>query len=380
MNKHEFFIRKVLELAEKGRATTSPNPMVGALVVKSGKIIAGAYHRRPGGLHAEAIALKRAGSKAKGATLYVNLEPCAHVGRTPPCAKAIIKSGIKNVYCSMIDPNPLNNGRGKRELEKNKVNVRVGILNKEAAKLNEVFIKYVTKKKPFVTIKAAESLDGKIATKTMDSKWITSEASRDYSHRLRSGMDAVLVGVNTIIRDNPILTSRSVKSPVKIVLDSKLRISETAGIFSKKSPALNIIAILRKSLRDKNIFKKISRLNKKGILVIACPGKNNRIDLEWLLNELAELEISRLLVEGGGDTISGFLEQGLADSVLFFIAPKIIGGRCAVTSVEGNGVDKVSQAINLKNVKIEKIGEDILIGGDIKPHLRGGGDYVYRDC
>ena len=364
MNKHEFYMKKALELAEKGRGTTSPNPMVGALIVKNGKIIASAYHRRPGGLHAEAIALKRAGKKAKGATLYANLEPCAHIGRTPPCSKAIIKSGIKEVYCSMIDPNPLNNGKGKKELEKNGVKVRVGILNKEAVKLNKVFIKYVTKNMPFVTIKAAESLDGKIATKTMDSKWITTQASRDYSHALRSEMDAVLVGVNTIIRDNPILTSRKNKSPIKIVLDSNLRVSESANIFSKKSPGLNIVAILRKSLKIPHILKKTWRFNKKGILVIACPGKNSRIDMEWLLKELAELEISRLLVEGGGDTIAGFLEQGLADRILFFIAPKIIGGRNAVTSVEGRGVDKVSQAIELKNVKVEMIEGDILVSGE----------------
>ena len=356
-------MKKVLELAEKGRLTTSPNPMVGALVVKNRKIIASAYHRRPGGLHAEAIALKRAGKIAKGAALYVNMEPCCHLGRTPPCAKAIIKSGIKKVFFSMIDPNPLNNGKGKKELEKNGIKVSVGLLDKEARKLNEVFIKYVTKKMPFVTIKAAESLDGKIATRTMDSKWITSEASRDYAHALRSEMDAVLVGVNTIIRDNPILTSRRNKSPIKIVLDSYLRVPENANIFSRKSPVLNIVAILRKTLKHKNAMKKITRLGKKSVLVIACPGKNNRIDLKWLLRELAELEISRLLVEGGGDTIAGFIEQGFADRALFFIAPKIIGGRNAVTSVEGKGIDRISQAIELKDVKVEMIGRDILVSG-----------------
>lgn len=365
MNKDEFYMKKVLGLAEKGRETTSPNPMVGAVIVKDGKVIASAYHRRPGGLHAEAIALRKAGYKAKGATLYVNLEPCAHLGRTPACTKAIIKSGIKEVFCSMIDPNPLNNGKGKKELEKSRVKVRTGILAEEAARLNEVFIKYVTKKMPFVTIKIAESLDGKIATRTMDSRWITSDAARDYSHRLRSQMDAVLVGVNTITRDDPILTSRRNKSPIKIVLDSYLRIPENAKIFSKKSPSLNIAAILRKSLNDKNVIKKVERLSRKGVLVIACPGKNNRIDLKWLLSELAELEISRLLVEGGGDTISGFLEQGLADRALFFIAPKIIGGRWAVTSVEGKGVEKVSQAIELEDVKVEMLGKDILVSGAV---------------
>ena len=356
-------MKKVLELAEKGRLTTSPNPMVGAVIVKNGRVIASAYHRRPGGLHAEAIALKRAGKIAKGAALYVNMEPCCHLGRTPPCAKAIIKSGIKKVFFSMIDPNPLNNGKGKKELEKNGIKVSSGILDKEARKLNEVFIKYITKKMPFVTIKAAESLDGKIATRTMDSKWITSDASRDYGYALRSEMDAVLVGVNTIIRDNPILTSRRNKSPIKIVLDSYLRVPENANIFSRKSSALNIVAILKKTLKHKNAMKKITRLGRKSVLVIACPGKHNRIDLKWLLRELAELEISRLLVEGGGDTIAGFIEQGLADRALFFIAPKIIGGRNAVTSVEGRGIDRVSHAIELKDVKVETIGGDILVSG-----------------
>jgi len=360
MNRHKYFMKKVLELAEKGRATVSPNPMVGALVVKNGKIISSAYHARPGGLHAEAIALRKAGSKAKGATLYINLEPCAHSGRTPPCTKAIIKSGIKKVYCSMIDPNPLNNGKGKKELEKNNIRVSVGLLEGESRKLNEVFIKYVTKNMPFVTIKAAESLDGKIATGTGDSKWISSDKSREYVHGLRSEMDAVLVGVNTIIRDNPLLTSRRQKSPIKIVLDSHLKTPENARIFSGQSPALNIIAILKKSLNDRHVIKKLERMNKEGILIIACPGKNNRIDLKWLLKELAELEIAKVLVEGGGDTIAGFIEQGLIDRVLFFIAPKIIGGRKAVTSVEGKGVKNVSQAIKLKDVKVE-----IIDGGDI---------------
>jgi diaminohydroxyphosphoribosylaminopyrimidine deaminase/5-amino-6-(5-phosphoribosylamino)uracil reductase len=361
MNKHEFYMSKVLELAEKGRGTVSPNPMVGAIVVKNGRIIASAYHKRPGGLHAEAIALRKAGIRARGAALYVNMEPCAHLGRTPPCTKAIIKSGIKQVYCSMIDPNPLNNGKGKRELEKNGIKVKVGFLNKEAERLNEVFIKYITKKMPFVTLKAAESLDGKIATRTNDSKWISSEKSREYVHGLRSQMDAVLVGVNTIIRDNPLLTSRRPKSPIKIVLDSYLRTPENARIFSRRSPALNIIAILRKSLDDKRVIKKIERMNKKGTLVMPCLARKNRIDLRWLLRELAELEIARLLVEGGGDTIAGFLEQGLADKVLFFIVPKIIGGQSAITPVEGKGMEKVRDAIRLKYIKSQMIGEDILV-------------------
>jgi len=356
-------MRMALELAEKGRSSTSPNPMVGSVVVKNGKVISHSYHRRAGTLHAEAIALNKAGKKAKGATLYVNLEPCSHRGRTPACTDAIIKSKIKRVYCAMIDPNPLNNGRSIKILKKNNIDVNIGLLKKDAERLNEAFIKYITKKMPFVTLKAAESLDGKIATKIYDSKWITSDEARDYAHKLRSEVDAILVGVNTVIKDNPLLTSRRPRSPIKVILDPDLRIPERAKIFSKCSPSLNIIVVLKESLNDKAILEKIKRLSKRGILVIACPEKDARIDLKFLLKELAELEISQLLVEGGGETLAGFIEGGLVDRVLFFIAPKIIGGKDAITSVEGQGVDRVRKSLKLKDIKIEKIGEDILVGG-----------------
>lgn len=366
MDKSKIFMRKTLELAEKGRGSTNPNPMVGAVVVKNGKVIASGYHRRVGALHAEAIALKKAGKKAKGAELYVNLEPCAHIGRTPPCTDAIIKGGIKKVYCAMIDPNPLNNGRGLKLLKKNRIPVSVGLLEDEARRLNEVFIKYMTKKMPFVTLKMAESLDGKIATKNRDSKWITSEESRRYVYRLREEADAVLVGVNTVIKDNPILTSRTKRSPLKIILDADFKVPENARIFSRSSPALSIVAILKTSLGKKSSSKKIKRLNKKGVLVIPLPGERDRINLNRLLKELAEFEVAHLLVEGGGDTAAGFLENRLVDRVLFFIAPKIIGGRDAISSVEGEGVTKVNKAIGLKNIVIERKGEDLLVRGDLK--------------
>jgi len=367
MNRHEFFMKKVLELAGKGQGTTNPNPMVGALVVKNGKIISSAYHKRVGELHAEPIALKKAGKRAEGASLYVNLEPCAHIGRTPPCTDAIIKSGIKKVFCAMQDPNPLNRGRGINLLRRNNVAASVGLLRNEAEKLNEVFIKYVTKKMPFVTLKLAESLDGKIATRKRDSKWISSGASRDYVHGLRSKVDAILVGINTILEDDPLLTSRARRSPIKVVLDPDLKVPECANIFSRKSPSLSIIAILKKSLAKKSVIEKIRRLNRKGVLVISCPEKNRKIDLKALLKELAELEIAHLLVEGGGETAAGFIEAGLVDRALFFIAPKIIGGRDAVTSVEGKGVDKIKESLGLKDIEVNQIGEDVLIKGTISP-------------
>jgi len=356
-------MEKALGLAEKARGTASPNPMVGAVVVKNGRIISTAYHRRPGALHAEALALRRAGNRARGADLYVNLEPCAHIGRTPPCTDAIINSRIKKVFCSMIDPNPLNNRRGIKVLQRNNINVSMGLLQGEAKRLNEAFIKYVTKGMPFVTLKMAESLDGKIATRKMDSRWITSEASRDYVHGLRSEVDAILVGVNTILEDDPLLTSRRRRSPVKVVLDPDLKVSERARIFSKKSPCLSIIAVLKKSLQKKSVIEKFKRLSKRGVLIISCHGKSGRIDLRRFLKELAELEIAHLLVEGGGDTTAGFIEAGLVDRVLFFIAPRIIGGRHAITSVEGQGVDMVKKSVRLKDVKIKTIEQDIVIEG-----------------
>ena len=366
MNRHEFFMKRALELAKQGKATTSPNPMVGAVLVKNGKIVSSAFHRRAGALHAEAIALKKAGKRAKGATLYINLEPCSHIGRTPACTDAIVRNRIRKVYCAMKDPNSLNNGRGIKLLRKNNIKVDVGLLKEEAQDLNAIFVKYVTKNMPFVTLKMAESLDGKIATRTRDSKWITSDDSRDYGHRLRSEVDAVLVGINTILEDDPLLTSRRRRSPIKVMLDPDLKIPERARIFSKKSPSLSIIAILKKTLRKKQNIEKIKRLNKKGVLILSCSGKNNRFDLKTLLKELAELEIAHLLVEGGGNTAAGFIEKGLVDRVLFFIAPKIIGGRDAITSIEGTGVDKVRKALQLKNVDIKRIGDDILFEGDVQ--------------
>lgn len=370
MNRHEFFMKKTLELAEKGRGATSPNPMVGAVVVKNGRILSTGYHRRVGSLHAEAIALRKAGRKARGATLYVNLEPCAHVGRTPPCTDTIIKSRVRNVFCSMKDPNPLTNSRGIKILKKNNIRVSTGLLKEEAERLNEVFIKYTTEKMPFVTLKMAESLDGKIATRKRDSKWISSEVSRGRVHKLRSEVDAILVGVNTILKDDPLLTSRSRRSPIKVVLDPYLKIPERARIFSKKSPALSIVAVLKQSLQKKSVVEKLKRLSKKGILIISCPGKRGRIDLRHLLRELAELEIAHLLVEGGGNTAASFIEQGLVDKILFFIAPKIIGGRDAVTSVEGRGVDRVRRSVRLKDFRVDASGNDILVEGYLSKGAR----------
>jgi diaminohydroxyphosphoribosylaminopyrimidine deaminase/5-amino-6-(5-phosphoribosylamino)uracil reductase len=363
MNEEEKFMRLSLELALKGK--TSPNPKVGAVVVKDGKVVGCGYHRKAGGRHAEIFALNQAKGKAKGGSLYVSLEPCSIFGRTPPCVEKIISSGITEVIVGMKDPNPLNNGKGIERLRASGIKVKVGILRKDSAKINEVFTKYITKGMPFVTVKIAQSLDGKIATKVGDSRWITANSARRYVHKLRREADAILVGVNTIIKDNPLLTTRlrytknisAERQPIKIIVDSQLKTPPQAQIFSQRSPAKVIIATTKSAPQ-----KKIKALNKYAEVVI-FGDKNKRVNLRSLMRNLAAREITNIFVEGGGELIASLLKEKLVDKVLFFIAPKIIGGRDALTSVEGEGIAKVSQAIRLKGIEITRFGEDILLEG-----------------
>lgn len=361
------FMRLALELAKKGIGTTSPNPAVGAVIVKNNKIVGKGYHRRAGGPHAEIFALLEAKEKAKGATLYVTLEPCSHFGRTPPCTKAIIKSGIKSVVAGMLDPNPLNNGRGAKELKKKGINVKVGLLEDEIKKINEPFIKFITKKMPFLTVKAAQSLDGKIATFSGDSRWISGVESRNYVQELRSQVDAVMVGVNTVIKDDPRLNYRGKKQrknkPIKIIIDPYLKTPLRAKIFSKVSPTPVIIAVSNKAH-----LKKIKVLEKRGVKVLKFKTKNNLISLSALMKKLAKLEITDILLEGGGETIARAFKKNIVDKVLFFIAPKIIGGREAVTSCEGEGAKAVSQAIKLGKMEVKHIGEDLLVEAYVYGH------------
>lgn len=339
------YMRIALDLAKKGEGFTSPNPIVGAVIVKNGRIVGKGYHKRCGSAHAEVNALKNAARLAEGATIYVSLEPCDHFGRTPPCTDALIESGIKRAVIAMKDPNPANNGRGIKKLIKNGIKVKVGILREEAALLNKPYIKFITKKMPYVTVKIAESLDGKIATKTGESKWITGDDSRRFVHGLRAGADAVMVGVNTIIKDDPSLLSKTSKEkqPVRIIVDSHFKTPKNARVFSevKRSPV--IVATTKKNGR----------------------GHSSRVDLRALLKELAKREIANILVEGGGELVASLVEERLVDRFLFFIAPKIIGGRLAKTAVEGMGVDRISQATPLKFVKIKRFREDVLIEAEV---------------
>ncbi len=336
----EKYIKIALDLAKKAKGMTSPNPCVGAVIVKDGKVLGKGFHKFAGGPHAEIYALRQAGKKAEGATMYVSLEPCSRFGRTPPCTDAIIRSGIKRVVAAIKDPNPLNNGRGLRILRTCGIKTAVGFLEAEAGEINEDFIKYITRKMPFVAVKVAQSLDGKIATRTGDSKWISGDKAREFVHKLRSEHDVVMVGAGTVLKDDPLLTARikgkRVKQPLRIILAGKASIPDKARIFNSKGGE---------------------------VVIAATKKKDGRVDIKALLKELAKRQITSVLIEGGGETVASALEAGVVDKVYFFIAPKIIGGRKATTSVEGEGAEKVGKAIRLKRMSFRKIGDDLLIEG-----------------
>jgi diaminohydroxyphosphoribosylaminopyrimidine deaminase/5-amino-6-(5-phosphoribosylamino)uracil reductase len=357
---NEIYMRRALHLAAKGWGMVSPNPMVGAVLVKRGAIISEGYHRGAGKKHAEIEALDRAGRKAKGAALYVNMEPCVHYGRTPPCVDRIIGAGIKKAVIGMKDPNPLVSGKGIAKLEKAGVRTEVGLLREEAEKLNEIFVKYITTGKPFVIVKAAMSLDGKISTRDGDSRWITGEKARRLVHRIRCGVDGVLVGVNTVIKDDPQLTARYGRcsnQPLRIIVDSKCRIPLSAGVLSE-NPSNVIIATA-------SLCKNGEKLRKAGARVLRVRSRSGRVNLAQLMKELGKQGVTSVLVEGGGEIIASAVFSGIADRVLFFIAPMIVGGRDALTPVEGKGIGRISEAIKVNQMKVRRIGEDVVIEGYI---------------
>jgi len=358
----EYYMKLALKLALKAKGKTSPNPLVGALVVKKGRIIGRGFHAKAGLAHAEVIALDQAGKQAKGATLYVTFEPCAHTGRTPPCVNRIIQSGISEVVIGMIDPNPLNNGKGIMLLKQNNIKVRQGVLSDELAKINESFVKYITTRLPFVTVKVAESLDGRIATYTGDSKWITSDKSRAFAHKIRKDYDAIMVGVNTVLRDNPRLnTWFSAKQPVKIIMDSNLSTPENANIFAQGSQVIIITLPSRAGQETENrkrLFEKAK--------IIEVKERSGQINLRDALRKIAQLQITSIIVEGGGTLIGSLFDERLVDRILFFISPKIIGGKDAISSVMGKGVRRVDQAIKLRGVKFRRFGEELLVEAGVK--------------
>lgn len=357
-----YFMQRALSLALKARGRTFPNPLVGALVVKDGKIVGNGYHKRAGLPHAEVEALTGAGKKAKGAVLYVTLEPCTHYGRTAPCVDKILESGVKKVVVGMVDPNPLNNGRGIKLLEEHGIKVESGLLEPDLRKINQPFIKYITRKTPFVTVKVGQSLDGKIAARTGNSQWITSDKSREFARSLRGEYDGIMVGVNTVIRDNPLLLSVDPKKELaRIIVDSRLSTPVDSRVFQDPQKPV-IIATLKETAgqetENRNLLSQKAR-------ILEIKENQGEVNLYDLLKKLARLEITNILVEGGGALIGSLFDSNLVDRALFFIAPKIIGGKEAISSVMGRGVSRVDKAVKLKDVTIKRIDDDFLVDGII---------------
>ncbi len=385
------FMEAAIRIAMRGWGVTNPNPLVGAVLVKENKIVAAGYHRAVGCPHAEIEALSSArkkGIEISGCTLYVNLEPCSHYGRTPPCAKAIIESGVKDVVASIPDPNPLVAGSGISMLESSGVRVTLGIMEEEARQLNEVFIKYITAKKPFVILKTAMTLDGKIAAASGNSKWITGEESRKLVHRIRSRMASVMAGYNTVRDDDPMLTVRlpcisfddgeileryaadknvfdsvpfsvPCRNPIRIIVDSDGRTDPGCNIIRNESGTAIIMATTGRITPERE-----SVLKGLGVSIIKTEAdRDGHVDLPELMDELHRLEIDSVLLEGGGTLNASALESGIADKVMFFIAPKIAGGRNSLTPVEGRGAAIMDEALPLNRMTVERIGCDILVEG-----------------
>lgn len=351
------FMQRALDLAAKGKGRTSPNPMVGAVLVKGGRVVGQGWHKRCGTDHAEIAALKHAGAKAAGARLYVTLEPCFHYGRTPPCVDRVIAAGVKDMVIAMKDPNPQTNGKSIRKLRRAGIKVTAGVLQEEAESLNEAFIRYITSGMPFVVAKCAQSLDGKIATARGRSKWITCKQARDYAHKLRDDFDAILVGINTVLRDDPRLNGARKARPLKkIILDSSLRISPKAKLFEGVRPSDCFLAVTSKAP-----LKRVKFFQDKGVNVVVCPAQKDGVDLKWLFKNLAKQEITSILIEGGGRVIGSALRQKLVDKMHVYVAPKIFGDQDALSAVRGLHPADIGQVVQLRDLEYQKIGTDILV-------------------
>lgn len=382
-NDNTSFMRVALGLARRGYGTTSPNPMVGAVLVKDGQIIGRGWHRRAGQPHAEIEALRdaqRRGQNVRGATLYVTLEPCCTHGRTPPCTDAIIAAGIKRVVAGTTDPNPKHAGKGFKILRRDgiRADLLAGTtehkLADACARLNEAFNHWILRRTPLVTVKAAMTLDGKIATATGESKWITGAKARACGMKLRQGNDAILVGVNTILADDPSLTFRSQNKSSRhwlrrIVLDSRARTPLTAKIVSDAAAAFTTVVVSRRA-PPKRVRALAGRVN---VMVAPLAGSKTgplAIDLPWLLKKLGSENVTSLLVEGGGEVNASFLTSGLAQRVAFFYAPKILGGRDARKGVAGDGAKSLDEIIQLQDVRWRRLGADLLLTAGVLPRRK----------
>ena len=358
----EQWMRRALELAGKAVGRTSPNPLVGAVIVKNGRLIAEGYHKKAGRPHGEIEALKKAGKRSKGAQLFVNLEPCCHQGRTPPCTKAIIESGIKEVFVGMRDPNPLVAGKGIRQLKRAGITVHSGLLKADCQRLNEVFVKFIETGVPFVTLKSALSLDGKIATSTGESQWITGPEARERVHRMRDQVDAILVGSGTVLEDNPRLTTRLKKgggcNPARVILDAKAEIPIKARVFHHARQDRVIYVTTRRAST-----RRINRLHEAGAQVYLLPEKNGRISLKKLVKLLGQSGVTSVLIEGGGGLNASTLRAGIVDKVVLFLAPLIIGGESSPGVVGGPGIKSLKQALNIKGLTVTPVGADWMVEG-----------------
>jgi diaminohydroxyphosphoribosylaminopyrimidine deaminase/5-amino-6-(5-phosphoribosylamino)uracil reductase len=353
------YLRMACRLARKAAGRTSPNPQVGAVLVRQGKIVGSGYHKVAGGDHAEIAALKHAGTRARGATLYITLEPCSHYGRTPPCTRALIRAGIKEVVCGIRDPNPLVAGRGLRQLRRAGIKVRLGVLQKECRALIESFAKYITRQVPFVTLKLAATLDGRIAAASGDARWISGENSRRLVHRLRDEVDAVLVGLGTVKADDPLLTCRIAggRNPWRVVLDSRLRIPASAKMLRLPDPRKTVIA----TGPDVGVAR-LRELEALGVQVWRLPLKGKQVSWRALLRELARRGIVSVMIEGGGRIAASALKARVVDKILFFYAPKILGGD-ARPMIHDLAIPRVKQAFAVADLRVSRSGQDLMVIG-----------------
>ncbi|MCY4614730.1 MAG: bifunctional diaminohydroxyphosphoribosylaminopyrimidine deaminase/5-amino-6-(5-phosphoribosylamino)uracil reductase RibD [Nitrospira sp.] len=364
------FMRQALRLAARGRRTVRPNPMVGAVIVADGAVVGAGYHRRAGGPHAEIVALRQARTRSRGATLYTTLEPCCHTNkRTPPCVPAILASGVRRIVLAMRDPNVQVAGRGIRQLRRAGLSVDVGCLGKEAAQLNEVYLHWMKTKRPFVVLKAAMTLDGKIATASGESQWITGAKARAHVHQLRSQVDVIAVGVETVLKDDPQLTVRlsggqrsatGVRQPVRLIVDSRLRTPYKARVLQGIEQAPTVIATTKLAGP-----RKVERLRKMGVQVLVLPRKGNRVSLDKCLQALGNMGIVSMLLEGGSELNAAFLRAGLVNRVALYVAPSLLGGQLTKGLLGGPSPGRLAEILPVSNLQVQTLGEDMLVTGNV---------------
>ena len=366
---HLHFMTLALRLAGKGRGKTSPNPMVGALVVKNGRIVGRGYHHGPGQPHAEVLALNQAGLRANGATLYVTLEPCCHLlKRTPPCVPAVLQSGVRQVVVAMVDPNPSVKGRGITALRRAGITVTTEVAQEEAAQLNRTYLHWVTTGRPYVILKAGMTLDGKVATAKGESRWITGPRARQDAHRLRSQVDAVVVGVGTVLKDNPTLTARrsdrplklASRQPLRVVLDSRLRTPPTATVCARQDRGKTLIVTTNRAARSRRRPFELA-----GVELVSLSTKNGHVSLAAFMRMLGKRRITSVLIEGGSTVNAAALREKLVNHVVLYLAPTLMGGQDAKSVIGDRSPKRLAQALTLRDVMVRRIGKDLVVEGDL---------------